>query len=80
MGKKGKNTSKKVDKIIQNPWTEEDMQKALHHLASVPGASIRGTADLFGVRESTLRWRITNGDRELGKAGRKPVYSEGEEK
>ena len=72
--------SKKVEKKIVNPWTEEDMQKALHHLASVPNAGTRKTAREFGVRESTLRWRINNGDRELGKSGRKTVYSEGEER
>ena len=77
---KGKNKSKKVEKKIENQWEEGDMEGALHHLRSTPNATIRGTARKFNVRESTIRWRIKNGDRELGKAGRKCVYSEEEER
>lgn len=54
------------------------MKNALHNLNSIPGAKTRTTATRFGVSESTLRWRIKNGDREHKKGGRKCVYSKEE--
>ena len=77
--------SKKVKEKVEKQWTEDDMQNALHHKRSTPGASIRGTATQFGVSESTLRWRLeqeekANGEFFLKKAGRKCVFDENVEK
>ena len=57
------------------------MKDALHHYRSTPGATIRGTANRFGIGESTLRFRLKrNPDEPLGKAGRKCVFDEETEK
>ena len=64
----------KVSKKVEQQWTEQDMKDALHHYRSTPGATIRGTANRFGIGESTLRFRLKrNPDELLGKAGRSAV-------
>ena len=47
------------------------MKDALHHYKSTPEATIQGTANRFGIGESTLRFRLKrNPDEPLGKAGK----------
>ncbi|MEM6812730.1 MAG: hypothetical protein AAF549_09725 [Pseudomonadota bacterium] len=71
----------KVTKKVEHQWTEQDMKDALHHMNSTPGATIRGTANRFGIGESTLRFRLKrNPNDPLGKAGRKCVFNEETEK
>ena len=74
--------SRKVNKKIENTWTEEDLLEALHHLDYVPGSSIRGVARQFGIHEATLQFRLRKrkAGEELGKAGRKCVFDSETEK
>lgn len=44
--------SRKVKKKVKNCWTEEDLSKCVHEIQSTPGASIRGFAKKYSVRES----------------------------
>ena len=41
-------TTKSFKKVEQQ-WTEQDIKDALHHYISTPGATIRGTANRFGI-------------------------------
>ena len=47
--------SRKVKKKVKNCWTEQDLSECIHELQSTPGASILGSAEKYGVSESTLR-------------------------
>ena len=49
---------KKVKTKAHNTWTEEMLQKALHELDSVPGATIRGVAKKHGLEEPTIRFQM----------------------
>ena len=56
-----KNKTRKRKKVVEKPefpWTEEDMQRALHEFQSVPGSSKRGVARKHGLDESTFRKRL----------------------
>lgn len=48
----------------------------------VPGSTIRGVANTYGVSESTIRFRLKkiSENKELGKSGRKCVFSEAVER
>lgn len=69
----GKRKYQKLKTKTQYAWTEEDMEQAMHEVASVPNVSIRKAAANHGIEELTLRFRIKKKSRgeELGNAGRK---------
>ena len=60
----------------------QDINDAMHYYRSTPGASKCKSAKRFGIEESTLRFRIAKdcANKELGKAGRKFVFSQEVEK
>ena len=80
MGPKNSNRvgSRKVTKKIENTWTEEDIQNAIHEIDSLPGKSIREVAKQFGLSESTIRFRRKKlfAGSDLKKAGRKCAFDE----
>ena len=80
MGPKNSNRvgSRKVTKKIENTWTEEDIQNAIHEIDSLPGKSIREVAKQFGLSESTIRFRRKKlfAGSDLKKAGRKCTFDE----
>ena len=80
MGPKNSNRvgSRKVTKKIENTWTEEDIQNAIHKIDSLPGKSIREVAKQFGLSESTIRFRRKKlfAGSDLKKAGRKCAFDE----
>ena len=80
MGHKNSNQvgSRKVTKKIENTWTEEDIQNAIHEIDSLPGKSIREVAEQFGLSESTIRFRRKKlfAGSDLKKAGRKFAFDE----
>ena len=77
MGPKNSNRvgRRKVTKKIENTWTEEDIQNAIHEIDSLPGKSIREVAKQFGLSESTIRFRRKKlfAGSDLKKAGRKCI-------
>ena len=80
MGPKNSNRvgSRKVTKKIENTWTEEDIQNAIHEIDSLPGKSIREVAKQFGLSESTIRFRRKKlfAVSDLKKAGPKCAFDE----
>ena len=71
MSKQRKNQKVKVK--AKYSWTEEDMENALHELASVPGATKRGVAKKNSIDKSLIRFRLRKraNNEELGKPGRR---------
>ena len=62
----------------QHPWTEEDIQNAIHELDSLPGKSFREVVKQFGLSESTIRFRRKNilAGSDIRKAGKKCTFDQ----
>ena len=73
MMKNKKRNFQKVKRKTKYTWTEEDLEKAMHEVLSIPGTLIRGVAKMFEMGESTLSFQLkkTKANEPLCKSGRK---------
>ena len=73
MMKNKKRKFQRVKRKTKYTWTEEDLEKAMYEVLSIPGTSIRGVAKTFEIEESTLRFLLkkAKASEPLRKSGRK---------
>ena len=73
MMKNKKRKFQRVKRKTKYTWTEEDLEKAMYEVLSIPGTSIRGVAKTFEIKESTLRFLLkkAKASEPLRKSGRK---------
>ena len=71
--KNKKRKFQRVKRKTKYTWTEEDLEKAMYEVLSIPGTSIRGVAKTFEIKESTLRFLLkkAKASEPLRKSGRK---------
>ena len=56
--KNEKGNFQKVKRKTKYTWTEEDLEKTMHEVLSIPGTSIHGVAKKFEIRELILRFPL----------------------
>ena len=71
--KNKKRKFQRVKRKTKYTWTEEDLEKAMYEVLSIPGTPIRGVAKTFEIKESTLRFLLkkAKASETLRKSGRK---------
>lgn len=71
--KNKKRKFQRVKRKTKYTWTEEDLEKAMYEVLSIPRTSIRGVAKTFEIEESTLRFLLkkAKASEPLRKSGRK---------